>query len=351
MPANAPAMKQPATTATGEPASVEAKVEFLRQPATYPERPDRVEAIETHMSWVFLAGEHAYKLKKPVRHDFLDFSTPELRRADCEAEVRLNRRLAPDVYLGVTALTVADDGALALGGAGQSIDWLVEMRRLPRDRMLDRAVADATATAGDLARIGERLGRFYRSLPPATLPGGLRGRLERDIAGCAVEIERAEYALDGHRANGLADRMLAFVDREATLIALREQAGNVVEGHGDLRPEHVCLLDEPAIIDCVEFNRDFRVVDAAEDLAFLALECERLGHPGAGAAILAAYSHAGADAIPARLLDFYFAVRAFIRAKIAAWRTHEASGDERDLWLKRAEEYLALAERHLARAG
>jgi len=335
----------------GGSGSLDAKVAFLGRPESYPGRPDRVEAVETHMSWVFLAGGGAYKLKKPVRHDFLDFSTVELRRADCEAEVRLNRRLAPDVYLGVIALTVAEDGGYALGGTGPAVDWLVKMRRLPRGRMLDRALADGTATGDDLARIGERLGRFYRSLPPAPLPGGLRGRLERDIGGCAAEIERAEYALDGHRAHGLAERMLALVEREAALIALREQSGKVVEGHGDLRPEHVCLLDEPAIIDCVEFNREFRVVDAAEDLAFLALECERLGHPGAGGAILAAYSHSAADAIPARLLDFYFAVRAFIRAKIAAWRTHEASGAERNLWLKRAEEYLALAERHLGRAG
>jgi aminoglycoside phosphotransferase family enzyme len=333
-------------------ATLDAKVAFLRRPASYAERPERIEAIETHMSWVFLAGEHAYKLKKPVRHDFLDFSTTELRRADCEEEVRLNRRLAPDVYLGVAALTTAKDGSLALAGTGPAVDWLVKMHRLPREHMLDRALANGTATAEDLTRIGERLGRFYRSAPPAALPApGLRGRLERDIAGCAAEIERAEYALDGHRVHGLADRMLAFVDREATLIALREQAGKVVEGHGDLRPEHVCLLHEPAIIDCVEFNRGFRIVDAAEDLAFLALECERLGHPDAGGAILAAYSQAAADTIPARLLDFYFAVRAFIRAKIAAWRTHDGSGAERERWLERAEQYLALAERHLARAG
>ena len=330
---------------------LEAKVAFLRRSESYAERPERVEAIETHMSWVFLTGTYAYKLKKPVRHDFLDFSTPELRRADCEEEVRLNRRLAPDVYLGVTTLTAAKDGSFALAGPGPAVDWLVKMRRLPSERMLDRALAEGTASGAHLTRIGERLGRFYRSLPPTTLPGGLRGRLERDIAGCAAEIERAEYALDGHRAHGLADRMLSFLEREATLLALRENAGKVVEGHGDLRPEHVCLLDEPAIIDCVEFNRDFRIVDAAEDLAFLALECERLAHPDVGGAILAAYSHAAADAVPARLLEFYFAVRAFIRAKIAAWRTHDASGAERERWLERAELYLALADRHLARAG
>ncbi|MCX7892688.1 MAG: hypothetical protein N2544_10040 [Burkholderiales bacterium] len=328
------------------------KVAFLRRPESFPEHPGCVEAIETHMSWVFLAGDCAYKLKKPVRHDFLDFSTLELRRADCEEEVRLNRRLAPGVYLGVVALTVEAGGRLALGGAGPASDWLVRMRRLPRGRMLDRALADGTATSADLARVGERLGRFYRALPPATLaPDGLRGRLERDVAACAAEIDRAEYALDGHRAHALAGRMLDFLAREAALVAFRERAGRVVEGHGDLRPEHVCLLAEPAIIDCVEFNQAFRTLDAAEDLAFLALECERLGHPDAGGAILAAYAHAAADAIPPRLADFYFATRGFTRARIAAWRTHDAAGAERDRWTQRAEEYLALAERHLARAG
>jgi aminoglycoside phosphotransferase family enzyme len=333
-------------------ATLDAKVAFLRRPGSYAEELERVEAIETHMSWVFLTGEHAYKLKKPVRYDFLDFSTLEARRADCEEEVRLNQRLAGDVYLGVARLTATPQGTLALDGTGRVVEWLVKMRQLPRERMLDRALAAETVTAAELTSLGERLGRFYRSLPPVALPPpGFRGRLERDIAGCASELERAEYALDGVRARKLAAEMLSFVDREAALLELRERTGKVVEGHGDLRPEHACLLDEPVIIDCVEFNRDFRIVDAAEDLAFLALECERLGHPEAGGAVLASYSRAAADTIPPRLLEFYFAVRAFIRAKIAAWRTRDASPAEREGWLDRTEQYLALAKRHLARAG
>jgi len=119
---------------------LEAKVRALRDPATYPEAPRAIEVRETHMSWVFLTERHVYKLKKPVRYDFLDFSTFEKRRADCEAEVRLNRRFAPDVYLGIVALTADAHGALRLNGEGEAIEWLVKMRRLPDEHMLDQRI-------------------------------------------------------------------------------------------------------------------------------------------------------------------------------------------------------------------
>ena len=144
-----------------------AKVAFLRRPDAYPERPRAVEAIETHFSWVFLTDTHAWKLKKPVRYDSLDFRTPALRCHDCEEEVRLNRRLAPDVYLGVVPLTIDAEGRLALGGAGEVVDWLVHMRRLPHERMLDHLLATRPLARAEVEPVARLLARFFARAEPA----------------------------------------------------------------------------------------------------------------------------------------------------------------------------------------
>ena len=128
------------------------KVAFLRRPEAYASRPPSVELKETHMSWLFLTDRYVWKLKKPVRYDYLDFSTVEARKADCELEVKLNRRLAPDVYLGVVSLVSDPHGRMQLGGEGQVVDWLVMMRRLPVDRMLDAAIYAHTVSREDVRR-------------------------------------------------------------------------------------------------------------------------------------------------------------------------------------------------------
>jgi aminoglycoside phosphotransferase family enzyme len=140
-------------------------VAFLTRPESYPTAPQRVEVIETHMSWVFLTESHAYKLKKPVRYDYLDFSTPAARYWDCTEEVRLNRRFAPNVYHGVVPLTVDPQGILQLAGRGATIDWLVHMRRLPAERMLDYAIAHGTVREAEVRQIGALLTRVYLQTP------------------------------------------------------------------------------------------------------------------------------------------------------------------------------------------
>jgi len=323
------------------------KVACLRRAGAYPDRVAGVEAIETHMSWVFLADGWAYKLKKPVRRDFLDFSTPEARRRDCEAEVRLNRRLAPDVYVGVVALTPAPGGALALGGPAEPVDWLVKMRRLPAERMLDRALADGAEGPHAAERIAAMLAAFHRALAPVGMaPAAYRARLAQDIEACRAELEQPAYALPARAIRAPAQALAAFLGAHEALFGRRVAAGCIVEGHGDLRPEHVCLVEPPVVIDCLAFNRDFRIVDRVDEIAFLALECERLGHAAFGAEVIAAYRRALPEDAPEALVDFYRAYRALVRAKIAALHTHDAAAGEVPKWIGRASEYLALAARH-----
>lgn len=325
---------------------LEAKVAFLRRPDSYPE-PDttrHVESVETHMSWVFLTDRFAYKLKKPIRYDSLDFRSPELRRRDCEEEVRLNRRLTTDVYLGVVALLLGPEGRLTLEGPGRPVDWLVHMRRLPADRMLDARLADPTLAEAEVRPAALRLARFYAEAPPAERSAeAYAKRLAEGTRGDLAELERPEFGLPRERVRSLAHAQLAFLDGHAALFDRRVREGRIVEGHGDLRPEHIGLVDPPAIIDCLEFSLELRLVDPADELAFLALECERLGRAEVGRWFLATYAEVAGDRPPEELLRFHRTHRALRRAKIAAWHLEDPKVRDRARWRARARRYLELA--------
>lgn len=323
---------------------VEAKVAFLSRPAAYPEAPGSVERIETHMSWVFLTDRHAFKLKKPVRYDSLDFSSLELRRLDCEEEVRLNRRLARDVYLGTLALTLAPGGALQLGGAGETIDWLVHMRRLPADRMLDDLIRRGKIDEASVRPVAQQLAEFYARADAAEGAADVyRKRLAEGVGSDLRDLCRPEFGLPAGRVAELAEAQLAFLERHRALFDQRVLEGRIVEGHGDLRPEHICLSPEPAIIDCLEFSHELRLVDPADELAFLALECERLGMPVVGRWFLATYTRVTGDDPPRPLLHFHRTYRALRRAKIAAWHLEEPGVRDHEKWQERARGYVELA--------
>lgn len=328
-----------------------AKVAHLRRPESYTPRASQVEPLETHMSWVFLTDWHAWKLKKPVRRTFLDFSTVDARRANCEAELRLNRRLAPEVYLAVVPLAVSAEGALVLGGAGRPVDWLVQMQRLPRERMLDAAIASAAVGEADLAAVVRVLAAFYRRARVVPLsPREYLRRLRADIDACGRELAALPGAWSGTEASAVAATLRRFVDEHEPLLSSRVAEGRVVEGHGDLRPEHICLVEPPAIIDCIEFNDEFRVLDVADELAFLALECERLGAAALGARLFADCTAALGDRVLTVVFDFYAAGRALLRAKLAAWHLADVPEAHHEKWCARVREYLALAARHAAAA-
>ena len=337
----------PARTIPAPPRDIplEDKVRFLRQRDAYPEHPVRIEAVETHMSWVFLLDGHAYKLKKPVRYDFLDFSTLDARRHDSEEEVRLNRRLAPDVYLGTIPLTAGLDGHLHLGGNGEAVDWLVRMRRLPTERMLDRAIQSHTVGEDDVRRIAAALARFYLDAPPIELaPEEYRRQLAARVDDNLRELTNPAFALPTVTIQRITAAQKELVQHEPELFDDRVQGKRIVEAHGDLRPEHVCLEPQPVFIDCLEFRRDYRIQDTAEELAFLALECERLGGAWVGEMLFQAYSEITRDRPPAKLIRFYKSYRACLRAKIAIWHLKDHEVLDQEKWSSLAKEYLRLAE-------
>ena len=334
----------------GQRVTLAEKVAFLRRPDAYPDAPAHVDAVETHMSWVFLTERFAHKLKKPVRYEFLDFRSLEARRRSCHDEVRLNRRLAPKVYIAAVPLVLGDDGALHVDGEGETVDWLVRMHRLPSERMLDRAIQSGTASSDDLQGVARLLADFFtNAVRVAVSPAGFRGRLAETIAQNRQELESPEFELPAVAVGMMCDTLANMLMDDAPLFDRRVRDGCVVEGHGDLRPEHVHLGAEPAVIDCLEFNRDFRILDWADELAYLAMECERLGSPDAGTEILETCCRELDDGPPPALIDFYKAHRALLRARLAILHLRDEDIRDPEKWRPRTMEYLKLAERYAAR--
>ena len=323
--------------------------EALLDPACYPRGADRVESVETHMSRLFFTERHVYKLKKPVKYPFLDFSTPQARHLDCREEVRLNRRLAADVYFGAVPLKLRSDNRIGIAGEGEGIDWLVEMRRLPRGLMLDEMIRERRLRERHIVMLADRMVPFYRYAEPAGLtPVAYLADLRRDIVTDCAELIKflPERRLQLAR---IQESLLTYLETAAPILGERVRRGRIVEGHGDLRPEHICLEEPPAVFDCLEFNRRFRLVDPVDELGFAGLECEYLDRPGVGRRLLHHYREATGDQFDRRIVTFYKATRALMRARLALRHLPELPPDAWERWQTQADRYLALAAHHADR--
>lgn len=323
--------------------TLEAKVEFLSQPGAYPDRRGAVTCRETHMSWVFLTTDRAYKLKKPVRFSYLDFSTLTLREAACRAEIRLNRRLAPEVYLGAVALTMSPAG-LAIGGTGEVVDWLVVMRRLEEFPMLDRALGEHRVQTWQLDRLVATLIQFYRRATPVFIsPRRHLVAWQRSLLVNTRVLLDPRLGMPAGLVRRIDRAQRLFLACRSALLADRVWSRRIVDGHGDLRPEHICLSDPPRIIDCLEFNAALRAADPFDEVAFLSLECERLGNPWAGRYMRRRIAAALQDGPSDELFTFYRCYRATLRARLAIAHLLEPSPRTPEKWPKMARVYLGLA--------
>lgn len=325
---------------------------FLSKPRSYPHATATVEVIETHISWVFLTDRFAYKLKKPVRFEFLDFSTVERRHDACAQEVKLNRRLAPEVYVDVVPI-VADSGhRLHLGGSGQPIDWTVRMKRLPAHCALDRRIGAGQLELRDVAELAAKLANFYKRLPPVTVRTDEYCRqLESHIRANLSELVDRFYKFDSASLERVHGAQLRFLSLYREQLVDRVRDGRVVDGHGDLRPEHIYFAPAPKIIDCIEFSTELRIIDVVDELAFLAMECDKLGADWVGQQILARYTDESGDRPSPSLIDFFKAYRACVRAKVNALRAKQIDVAHAGPLLNAAGEYLRLALRYATRLG
>jgi len=330
---------------------IETQLKFLQTPEAFSEFGQHLACIETHMSWVFLAGEQVFKLKKPVRFPFLDFTTLQAREFYCREEVRLNARLAPGVYLGLVALQWCDGAFelvpearlhLSANAAGETVDWLVWMQRLPSDQMLDQMIATERVTPRHIDALIHVLGAFFRTAPAVDVsPNDYLARFQLAQASTREVLLRPQFQL---RDAALAiDRLGSALSQGADLLRNRVSRQRVLDGHGDLRPEHVCLRQPPVVIDCLEFNPQLRQVDPFDEIAYLSLECDMAGAPWIGERLLSGCAAILGERPAPALMQLYTAHRAMLRARLAMAHLLDSQPRTPQKWPPLAARYIARA--------
>ncbi len=303
---------------------------------------------QTHASWVFLTTQHAWKLKK-IRGQ--PPASAQRQRLLCENELALNQALAPQIYLGVVPLYLSTAGDLQWRASGEPRHWLIKMRRLPDDRSLEAMIASRKFAASDALRVGAAIAQFHQQCGRAPVSAAiLRSRQLATLAQDVRKLRRLRYRLPRAAVAMLSDQLRRQARRLTPLLLARVDDGRIVEGHGDLRAEHVYLLDTVQMIDRLDISRALREQDGADEAGFLALECERLQAARAGRALLHSYLHARHDRIAAPLLHFYQACRACTRARLAVAHLDELQYRHQARWRWRALDYLDLALWHMTRS-
>lgn len=319
-------------------------VAFLSSPASHAGAP--VERIDTHASIIFLAGARAWKLKRAVRYGYLDYSTADRRRVMCEAEVRVNRRTAPALYRGVTAVTRQPDGSVAIGGTGTPIDWLVEMTRFDHSGQFDR-LAEAGLLPLELMRpLAHAIARCHHTADGGLNYGGwddMRRVIDGNAAGFA---EEATGILDPGRCARLTNRARFVLDRNGVLLDERRDAGLVRHCHGDLHLRNIVLLDgQPTLFDAIEFSDEISSIDVLYDLAFLLMDLWRLGLPHHANVLWNSYLAETGDLGGLPLMPLFLSCRAAVMAKTTATTANlQTDGGRRLAFRVLANTYLTVAD-------
>lgn len=332
------------TTAAAAPAEpMEARLRRALQHVNDPP----VELRETHLSWVFLTRDRAYKLRKPVRHPFVDQRTAAQRRRLSEEEARINEPLAPGLVVGLRAvLPLNTSFVLAPPDTPGAIDWVVEMRRFDERGTLAARLAHGDVADSDLRALAERLAAFHAAAPSVAVASPVarvQATMDRNAEELLPLLEGVAPASDLLALERFAT---AFVVGHRGEIAARAAAGHIVDGHGDLRAEHVVFeADGVMVVDRLEFDPALRTLDTADDLAFLVMDLLSLGAPEAADTLVRAYREAGGDPGSDALIAFHAAYRSMVRAKVDLLRARELDGAARHDVVERARAHLTLAAR------
>jgi aminoglycoside phosphotransferase family enzyme/predicted kinase len=310
-----------------------------------------MELRETHISQVFLSERAVYKVKKPVRLGFLDFSTLSLRRQFCEAEVTLNQRLAPDVYRGVVPIVRDAAGVHRLDAPGEPVEWAVVMRRLPETAAADRRLQDGRLTRDDVSKLARHLALFHARArcDAETAQFGAHANIEANVRENFDQTRQSALAcLQEREFAALEAWQLGFLQAQEARFDARVAAGRIRDGHGDLRLEH-CYFEADGsvrIIDCIEFNERFRYADVCADIAFLSMDLTWHEHPELSEDFLAEYARETDDYDLYGLVDFYESYRAHVRAKVSSLQLEDPhlASEARVRTAAQARKYYLLAE-------
>lgn len=323
-------------------------VEALLKSQAYPHKPQQIELVQTQMSFILLAGEYVYKIKKPVNLGYLDYTTLEKRHFFCHQELELNRRLCPDAYLAVVPI-VEKKGELRIEGRGKAIEYAVKMKQLPQDRMMDVLLPQGRVTPEMVGRVAEKLVGFHQRAqtnPKIAAFGRLdviRHNCDENFAQTEKYIGLTIFRVKYERIKGYTDD---FIKSNANLFEKRVREGRIRDCHGDLHAAHVCFTDDICIYDCIEFNDRFRYCDVASEVAFLAMDLDRYQQAGLSRHLVNTYVGLVHDEELLKLLNFYKCYRAYVRGKVESFKLDDPliSGSEKTKALENARSYFQLAE-------
>jgi aminoglycoside phosphotransferase family enzyme/predicted kinase len=326
-------------------------IDALHDPALYNHTVTRVEVIETHISWVLLAGDYAYKIKKPVDFGFLDFSTLEKREHYCREELRLNRRLAPSIYLDVIAIGGPAD-APRLGQADHVIEYAVKMRRFDEAQRLDHLLEQNSLDNTHIDSLADELAGFHRSAAIAGKnsefgePDTVFQPIEENFAQIRPLLDAREHSTELDLLDRIEDWCRQSFALLHNALAERKQQGFVRECHGDAHLANMVLMDDQVVLfDCLEFNPSLRWIDVISELAFVVMDLDDRAHPEFARRLLDRYLQRSGDYGGLAVLRFYQVYRACVRAKVAAlrWQQTPADKEHQSAWLE-FRDYLLLAE-------
>ncbi|MBM4277364.1 MAG: hypothetical protein FJ130_05685 [Deltaproteobacteria bacterium] len=322
----------------------------LLNPAIYPDHPGEIRLCETHISLVFLTGNYAYKVKKPVNFGFLDFTSIEKRKYYCEQEVTLNRRLAPTLYLGVVRIT-EEDNKVSLDGTGGVVEYAVKMKQIPEELLMNRLLEKKEVTFRMMEAISEKLVRFYFEAETSDRIKNF-ARPERVKQDTDENFEQTEKYIDvtipSDVCQAVKEKTDQFYRAKEKIFYQRIKEDRIRDCHGDLRLEHIFWGEEISIIDCIEFNERFRYTDVAADIGFLAMDLDYHSREDLSDHLIQAYIGESGDHELMEILDFYKCYRAYVRGKVESFRLDDPNipEEEKQKALKRAQKYFDLAHRY-----
>lgn len=326
----------------------------LLKPEAYPEPTHSVELLQTHVSWIFLTDKHAFKVKKPVNFGFLNFSTIDRRRFYCNEEVRLNRRLCPDIYEGVVEMRKASGGA-AFHGDGPVIDYAVKMKRLPAERMLDKLVNNNQISVAEMQKVARIIANFHQSAPTSPAIAEF-GQLDRIMFNWQENFEQVfpfeDTTLSAVEREQIKAWVSSFAAENADLFRRRVDEGFIRECDGDIHLENICMTDDSVyIFDCIEFNERFRYCDTAADVAFLLMDLDFHGRHDLAGEVVTTYLETSGDTAMMALIDYYKLYRAFVRGKVESLRLIDSgiNHQEQERARKKAIRYFRLARGYIER--
>ena len=326
-------------------------IEGLLKPESYPHRPPEIQLVQTQMSFVFLTGEYVYKVKKPVNLGYLDYTTLEKRRFFCQQELDLNRRLCPDAYLNVIAIT-KDRKGIHVEGEGKEIECAVKMRQLPQHRMMDVLLRGNQVTSEMVTSVAEKLARFHQKAETNSKIAAF-GKLDVIRQNTDENFSQTEKYIDVSIPRSKYDRIKKytedFIHNNSVLFTKRVKGGKIRDCHGDLHAAHICFTNDICIYDCIEFNDRFRYSDVASEIAFLAMDLDRYHHSDLSRHLVNAYVELSHDEELLKLLNFYKCYRAYVRGKVEGFKLDDPyiSEEGKAKALATARSYFELAESYL----